>query len=133
MENGVYRIGRVIVDKSLHTQSGNEPFFRYFGNDVTYSIRRTICDEDYPRFAECLENVEFGTESSTVIRMRGVNGQLRWILATVRIKDETAEPLYIVDFSDILSLNRSSTEKERIVSEYRYIIRSKVYFLYPRR
>lgn len=122
MENGVYRIGRVIVDKSLHTQSGNEPFFRYFGNDVTYSIRRTICDEDYPRFAECLENVEFGTESSTVIRMRGVNGQLRWILATVRIKDETAEPLYIVDFSDILSLNRSSTEKERIVSEYRYLM-----------
>ena len=122
MENGVYRIGRVIVDKSLHTQSGNELFFRYFGNDVTYSIRRTICDEDYPRFAECLENVEFGTENSTVIRMRGVNGQLRWILATVRIKDETAEPLYIVDFSDILSLNRSSTEKERIVSEYRYLM-----------
>ena len=122
MDTEVYRIGRVIVDESLHTQSGNERFFSYFGNDVTYSIRRTIDDEDYPRFAECIENAQFGTEQSAVIRMRGVNGQLRWVLALVRVMNEVGDPLYIVDFSDILSLNRISSEKERLISEYRYIM-----------
>ena len=43
----LYSVGRVVVDKSFHTQSGDEAFFTFFGNDVTYSIRRTIDDEDY--------------------------------------------------------------------------------------
>lgn len=122
MGTEVYSIGRVIVDKSLHTQSGNERFFSYFGNDVTYSIRRTIDNEDYDRFVECMERAQAGTSQSTVIRMRGLNGHLRWILAAVRMLDDSAEPLYIVDFSDILSLNRISAEKDRLISEYRYIM-----------
>ena len=122
MGTEVYSIGRVIVDKSLHTQSGNERFFSYFGNDVTYSIRRTIDNEDYDRFVECMEQAQAGTSQSTVIRMRGLNGHLRWILAAVRMLDDSAEPLYIVDFSDILSLNRISAEKDRLISEYRYIM-----------
>jgi len=32
----MYSVGRVVVDKSLHTQSADEPFFRFFGNDVIY-------------------------------------------------------------------------------------------------
>ena len=35
----VYSAGRVVVDKSFHTQSGDEAFFGFFGNDVVYSIR----------------------------------------------------------------------------------------------
>lgn len=122
MNNSIYKIGRVIVDKSLHTQSGNERFFSYFGNDVTYSIRRTIDDEDYPRLAECMEKVEIGVPQHTVIRMKGINGQLRWILAVVRIMENNSEPMYIIDFSDVFSLNRISAEKEQLISEYRYIM-----------
>lgn len=122
MNNSIYKIGRVIVDKSLHTQSGNERFFSYFGNDVTYSIRRTIDDEDYPRLAECMEKVEIGVSQHTVIRMKGINGQLRWILAVVRIMENNSEPMYIIDFSDVFSLNRISAEKEQLILEYRYIM-----------
>lgn len=122
MNNSIYKIGRVIVDKSLHTQSGNERFFSYFGNDVTYSIRRTIDDEDYPRLAECMEKVEIGVSQHTVIRMKGINGQLRWILVVVRIMENNSEPMYIIDFSDVFSLNRISAEKEQLISEYRYIM-----------
>ena len=28
----MYSVGRVVVDKSLHTQSADEAFFSYFGN-----------------------------------------------------------------------------------------------------
>ena len=89
MDSGVflneklYSAGRVVVDRSLHTQSADEKFFTYFGNDVIYSIRRTIDDEDYPRLTECMDSADGGGVSRTVIRMKGVNGQLRWIAAAV--------------------------------------------------
>ena len=48
----LYHIGRAVVDGSFHTQRADEAFFSYFGNDVTYSIRRTIDDADFPRIEE---------------------------------------------------------------------------------
>lgn len=118
----IYKIGRVIVDKSLHTQSGNENFFSYFGNDVTYSIRRTIDDNDFQRLAECIENVTAGITLRTVIRMTGINGQLRWILASVRQLDSSDEPFYIIEFSDIFSLEKLTATGEQKLSVYRYIL-----------
>lgn len=117
-----FSVGRVIVDKSLHTQSGNEQFFSYFGNDVIYSIRRTIDDEDFPRLAECVENVTEGVTLRTVIRMKGINGMLRWILASVRLLNSADEELYLIDFSDVFSLEDIAVEKEKRLSEYRYVL-----------
>lgn len=125
METGaeLYSVGRVIVDKSFHTQSGNERFFSYFGNDVIYSIRRTVDDADFHRLEDCLKNAAPGVTLQTVIRMKGVNGLLRWILASVRQLDrETDDPLYIIDFSDVMSLEKLAAVKERMISEYRYVL-----------
>lgn len=125
METGVelYSVGRVIVDKSFHTQSGNERFFSYFGNDVIYSIRRTVDDEDFCRLEDCVKNAAPGVTLQTVIRMKGVNGLLRWILASVRQLDrEKEDSLYIIDFSDVMSLERLAVIRERMISEYRYIL-----------
>lgn len=125
METGseLYRVGRVIVDKSFHTQSGDERFFSYFGNDVIYSIRRTVDDEDFCRLEDCVKNAAPGVTLQTIIRMRGVNGLLRWILASVRQLDREKEgSLYIIDLSDIMSLEKLSAIKERTISEYRYIL-----------
>jgi len=119
----LYSVGNVIVDKSLHTQTGSEAFFSYFGNDVTYSIRRTIDEEDFPRLEECLDKVTAGVTLRTVIRMRGVNGELRWILAAVRLVSGRGEPaLYSIDFSDVFSLEGITADSERRLSEYRYIL-----------
>ena len=119
----LYSIGRAVVDRSFHTQSGSEGFFSYFGNDVTYSIKRTICEEDFPRLAECMENVTAGVTQRTVIRMTGVNGLLRWILASVKLfSSDSGEKLYSIDFSDIFSLEGLSRRRERSLSEFRYIL-----------
>lgn len=120
--NDIYRIGRVTVDRNFHTQSADEQFFSYFGNDVTYSIRRTIDDSDFQRLDECLENVQAGVTLRTVIRMKGVNGLLRWVMASVKRHDNSEEPMYIIEFSDIFSLESISAEGERRISEYRYIL-----------
>ena len=93
----LYRVGRVVVDKSLHTQSADERFFSYFGNDVIYSIRRTIDDEDYERLIGCIDSADDGDLHKTVIRMKGINGYLRWISASVRrIGKDDAEPLFSI-------------------------------------
>lgn len=120
---GLYNIGRVVVDSSFHTQSGSEAFFSYFGNDVIYSIKRTIDEEDFPRLAECIEKAVPGVTLRTVIRMKGVNGVLRWILASISLIDEQAEtPLYSIDLSDIFSLEGNARSRDKALSEYRYIL-----------
>ncbi|MBR6393214.1 MAG: GGDEF domain-containing protein [Ruminococcus sp.] len=120
----MYSVGRVVVDKSLHTQSADEAFFSYFGNDVTYSIRRTIADEDHPRIIECLDASEDKSVQRTVIRMKGINGKIRWILAAIRKLPEKneEEQLYSISFSDIFSLERLSYSRQRGIAEYRHIL-----------
>ncbi len=120
--NDIYRIGRVTVDRSFHTQSADEKFFRYFGNDVTYSIRRTIDDRDFWRLDECLENIQTGIILRTVIRMKGLNGLLRWVMASVKKYDHSEELIYVIEFNDIFSLENISAESEHRISEYRYIL-----------
>ena len=119
----LYSIGHVIVDSSFHTQSGSEAFFSYFGNNVTYSIKRTVDEADFPRLEDCLAKAEAGTVQRTVIRMTGVNGLLRWVLASVKLIDETGEePLYSIELSDVFSLDGISRSREKALSEYRYIL-----------
>lgn len=118
----LYSMGRVIVDASFHTQSADEAFFSYFGNDVIYSIRRTIADEDFPRIQECIESDLSAGTRQTVIRLRGINGELRWVLAEIRMAGKADEPLYEIAFSDIFTLRSLAYGKERQVSEYRSIL-----------
>ncbi len=120
----LYNIGRVVIDESFHTQSADEFFFRYFGNDVIYSIRRTIHDEDFPRILECIESVSDGEIRRTVIRMKGVNGLLRYILASVRkiSGSEEKDAFFSIVFSDVYSLENLAYIRQRKISEYRYIL-----------
>ncbi|HRR77992.1 MAG TPA: GGDEF domain-containing protein [Ruminococcus sp.] len=120
----MYSIGRVVVDKSLHTQSADEPFFRFFGNDVIYSIRRTIEEEDQPKLDEAIEASADGTVRRTVLRMKGVAGEQRWIMASVKklSADRAEEPLYSVSFSDIFSLEELAYNRQRKISDYRYVL-----------
>lgn len=121
--NDIYKVGRVIVDRSFHTQSADEKFFSCFGNDVIYSIRRTIDDDDFKILENCLNDVNSGITLRTVIRMTGRDGQLRWILAAVSIYSENnGEPLYMIDFNDVFSLESLNMSNERKLSEYRYIL-----------
>lgn len=122
LDRELYSVGRVIVDKSLHTQSADESFFRFFGNDVIYSIRRTIDENDYVRITESVESVREGEVRRTVVRMKGVSGEYRWILAAVRLLPGEGEPMYSIAFSDILSLEGQAYSREKMLAEYRHIL-----------
>ena len=118
LSSDVHRLGRVVIDSSFHTQSADETFFRYFGNDVIYSIRRTIDDSDYERIEEAVNSAAPGEVRRTVIRMKGLSGELRWVLAAVRTAGErNGERLYSIVFSDIISLAGLSAASERKLSD----------------
>ncbi len=118
----MYSLGNVIIDRSFHTQRADETFFRYFGNDVVYSIKRTIDENDFQRIEECMKTATGGIPAKTVIRMKGVNNSLRWTLASVRMLTDSPEKLFSIVFSDIFSLENLAYSRERMVSEYRYIL-----------
>ena len=117
-----YILGNVIIDDSFHTQRADETFFRYFGNDVVYSIKRTIEETDFPYIEESIIMADKGVPAKTVIRMKGINNVLRWTLASVRKIADTPEKLFSISFSDIFSLETLAYSGERKVSEYRHIL-----------
>lgn len=119
----LYTVGKVTVDKSLHTQSADEAFFRFFGNDVIYSIKRTVDENDFIRLENAVNSVKQGETFKTVIRMKGVNNELRWMLASIRLVANTeSEPLYNITLSDILSLEALTYSREYRISEYRHVL-----------
>lgn len=119
MQDGLYSMGRVIIDGSFRTQSGSEQFFSYFGSDAAYSISRAVDEEDFPRLADCVQKADHGVTLRTVIRMKGVDGKLRWVLASV---STLGEDMFVIQLSDVLSLEGASAVRERRLSEYRYIL-----------
>ncbi len=119
----LYIVGKVIVDKSFHTQSADEEFFRFFGNDVLYSIKRTVDERDLERLEHAVENVRQGETVKTAVRMKGVNCELRWLLATIRMSTQTDDKsLYTITLSDIFSLEALAYSRDYRISEYRHIL-----------
>lgn len=116
----LYSMGRVIIDRNFRTQSGSEQFFSYFGSDAAYSISRAVDEEDLPRLADCVQKADSAVTPRTVIRMRGADGKLRWVLASV--SRLAGEGMFAIQLSDVLSLERASAVRERKLSEYRYIL-----------
>jgi len=113
-----YTIGTVIIDESFHTQSADEEFFRYFGNDVTYSIQRTIHKDDFEAFKNTLENLEKGEVKKIVLRMKGMSSEFRWVLASIRKTDSR----YKITLNDILSLEALVYDREYLLGEYRHFL-----------
>ena len=54
--------------------------------------------------------------------MKGLNGLLRWVMASVKKYDHSEELIYVIEFNDIFSLENISAESEHRISEYRYIL-----------
>ena len=118
---GLYNTGRAVIDEEFRTLSGNQQFFSYFGSDISDSIRRAVDGEDLPRLTECVENAVSGYTLRTVVRMKGVGGELRWMLVSVsRLSGD--KPMFALEFYDVFSLEMLSASRERTLSEYRYIL-----------
>ncbi|MGN0606080.1 MAG: GGDEF domain-containing protein [Oscillospiraceae bacterium] len=120
-----YRIGRVTIDLSMHTQSADEAFFHYFGNDVLYSIKRIIHEEDYDSFKDALKSAEKSGNIKTVVRMKGYHDDYRYILASMsrNIMLSKDDSIFIdILLHDVLSLERLMYAAEYKVNEHRFLL-----------
>lgn len=120
-----YKIGRVTIDLSLHTQSADEAFFHYFGNDVLYSIKRTVHEDDREHFINKVASVDKSETVKTVIRMKGCRDDYRYMLASMTqnslLSDD--EKIFIdISLHDIFSLEKLIYATEYKVTEYRFLL-----------
>ena len=112
-QNNSYIIGKAVIDDCFHTQSGDESFFRYFGNDVIYSIQRTVHEEDLSRFKAVLESIQPGEVKKIAVRMKGINAHYRWLLCSVKqLSSPDNEKHFVINISDIYSLESLLYERE---------------------
>ncbi len=122
-QNNSYIIGKAVIDDCFHTQSGDESFFRYFGNDVIYSIQRTVHEEDLSRFKAVLESIQHGEIKKIAVRMKGINAHYRWLLCSVKqLSSPDNEKHFVINISDIYSLESLLYEREYRLTEYRHIL-----------
>ncbi len=120
-----YRIGRVTVDSNLHTQSADEAFFHYFGNDVLYSIKRTIHKDDVEKFMTLTESLNETDTIKTVIKMKGCHSDYRYMLLSLtRNKILSKDDNIFIDIfiHDVLSLERLIYASEYKISDYRFML-----------
>ncbi len=118
-----YAIGKAVIDDCFHTQSGDESFFRYFGNDVIYSIQRTIHEDDLPRFKAFLESIQKGEIKKNAIRMKGINAEYRWLLNSVKLLNSNEDAKrFVINISDICSLEDLVFDREYRLAEYRHLL-----------
>ncbi len=120
-----YRIGRVTIDLSLHTQSADEAFFHYFGNDVLYSIKRTVHEDDREHFIGKVASVGKSETIKTVIRMKGCRDDYRYMLASMTynsLLSDNEKTFIDISLHDIFSLERLIYATEYKVTEYRFLL-----------
>lgn len=123
LRESLYTVGKVTVDKSFHTQSADEAFFRFFGNDVIYSIKRIVDEADFPKLEHCVASAKYGETMKTVVRMKGTNNELRWMLASVKmLSGNERSPLYSIVLNDIFSLEALAYSREKKIYEYRQVL-----------
>lgn len=120
-----YRIGKVTIDLSLHTQSADEAYFHYFGNDVLYSIQRTIHEDDVENFMDMVHSAGKSEIVKTVARMKGCRNDYRYVLASMTKNSMLSKDDNVfIDISlhDILSLERLIYASEYKINEYRFLL-----------
>ena len=80
-----YRIGRVTIDESFHTQSADENFYHYFCNDTLYSLTRTIYPDDVEFFKKTVSSLGDDEVRHCMIRMKNRQDEYRWMIMKMSV------------------------------------------------
>lgn len=116
------QIGRVTTDASFHTQHADEAYFHYFGNDVLYSILRTIHPEEVSGFCAAAKALSDHQQDQLVIRMRGVGRDYRWMLVTLSAKPgPDGARFYRIGLQDICALDAGMQDAAAQIVDYRFL------------
>lgn len=120
-----YKIGRVTIDKSFHTQSADENFFSYFCNDTLYSMTRTIHPDDLETFKNIVNTLGDNEVRHCIIRMKDREGDYRWMIMKMSVNIQMlAHGKRFTDIvvKDAVYLEKSTTGLENIIERFRFLM-----------
>ena len=120
-----YRIGKVTIDKSFHTQSADENFYNYFCNDTLYSMTRTIHPDDLELFKETVNSLSDDEVKYSLIRMKRTSGEYKWMIVKMSVNIQMlARGRRYTDIivKDALLLEKNTTGLENIIDRFRFLM-----------
>ena len=120
-----YRIGRVTIDESFHTQSADENFYHYFCNDTLYSMTRTIYPDDVEFFKKTVSSLGDDEVRHCMIRMKNRQDEYRWMIMKMSVNVQMLSHgtrLTDIVVKDAVELEKSTTGLENIIERFRFLM-----------
>ena len=120
-----YRIGRVTIDESFHTQSADENFYQYFCNDTLYSMTRTIYPDDVEFFKKTVSSLGDDEVRHCMIRMKNRQDEYRWMIMKMSVNVQMLSHgtrLTDIVVKDAVELEKSTTGLENIIERFRFLM-----------
>ena len=120
-----YRIGRVTIDQSFHTQSADERFYQYFRNDTLYSMTRTIHPDDLEFFKKSVETLSDDEVKHCIIRMKNADNEYRFMIMKMSVNVQMlacGTRLTDIVVKDAVGLEKSTTGLENIIGRFRFLM-----------
>lgn len=118
-----YSVGRVTVDKQYHMREADADFLNFFGNDVIYSILRTIHPDDADHFCQITEQLRTGERDRCILRARNTDGvYVRLLVSVQACADKDGSECYRLAFRDVFRIDSLMLEQERENRVYRHLL-----------
>lgn len=115
-------LGTVTADAHFHMVYADAAFFHYFGDDVIYSILRTVHEADTERLLSLAQSLRNGSTAQIALRMRGVAEDWRWMLAGITATGEGEARRYQLHIADAACLHRALLYTMNENTAYRFYL-----------
>lgn len=117
-------IGHVTTDANFHMLHADAAYFHYFGDEVVYSILRTVHEDDTDRLLALAGSLRDGQTETAALRMRGVGTDWRWMIAALTASGSGTDGTrqYRLRLTDAGEMQRQFFQLAARSSEYRYYL-----------
>ncbi len=114
--------GNVTTDAHFHMQYADAAYFHYFGDDVIYSILRTVHEADTERLLQLSARMRDGQTDQIALRMRGCTTDWRWMLVSLTAHGDGEQRQYQLCISDAFQMQRTLLRTVTENTEYRFYL-----------
>lgn len=122
MPDTAYTAGSVTTDAHFHMEYADAAYFHYFGDDVVYSILRTVHETDTERLLSAAAALHDGQTEQIALRMRGCAFDWRWMLVSLTAHGDGDQRQYRFCISDARSMQRALLRTMQENTEYRFYL-----------
>lgn len=117
-----HNAGSVTTDAHFHMQYADAAYFHYFGDDVVYSILRTVHEGDTERLLSAAASLRDGQTEQIALRMRGCSAEWRWMLVSLTAHGDGENRQFRFCISDARGMQSALLHTLDENTEYRFYL-----------